>query len=431
MKILVLLFPHQLFSWKYVERIGKYRESDAPISTNSNSENQIHICLWEHPYFFTKYPYHQMKLVFHRATMKQYYATIPTPYDKHKLYVEWHEKETGRLTAYIRQHGIDQIRVFHPIEKEIVSLFLNRKVLRPFECRIFPTPYFLNSREHERNAVIEKTLTSIRHDTFYKYQRIYHDVMVTHKGERRKQADTDTNADLDLDPSHYVPEGNHWTFDKENRLPFEKSQTEPPQKQYPSKKRAAYLKEAAQYVSTHFANHYGQIDLDQFIYPISHEEAKQWISYFIAHRLKDFGKYEDAMSSHIQYGYHSVFSPLTNIGLITPSQIVDAVRQYRGNQIASKEGFIRQVIGWREYCYFTYDLYGSYLKSNTLYGDRGGPKKKIPEKVWNAATQIPVVDDILKRVAATGYSHHIERLMGIGNFLHLFSFKTPILYENS
>jgi len=401
--ILIILFPNQLFQLSYLENVFQYKEEGTESSHTIPPIS--HICLWEHPYFFNKFPYHKMKLLFHRASMKNYFDDIPSKYKK--LYVEWNEKESATIQKYIQRHRITEIRIFNPIEKELIQLIVKDKILPTRDKRIFSSPYFLNSSTHETNARIAEQISSSRHDVFYKYQRIEYNVMVHKKGDK------------------YVPDGSKWSFDTENRLPFEKTQIEPTLLHFASKTRAKYLQEAEGYVVQHFSTHYGDIDLDQFIYPINHEECMKWLSHFIAHKLFFFGKYEDAMSSKIKFGYHSVLSPLTNIGLITPFDILKQVNGYKKN-IASKEGFIRQVIGWREYCYFTYDLFGDHLKSNTLYDSN---RQKIPKKVWESATQIPPIDNILRNVSATGYSHHIERLMGIGNFLILIGVEPQEIYN--
>lgn len=181
-----------------------------------------------------------------------------------------------------------------------------------------------------------------------------------------------------------------------------------------------YLKEASGWVEINFANNYGLIDLDNWIYPINRKDSTKWLDFFIESKLDNFGKYEDAISSSIKYGFHSVLSPLTGVGLITPNEIVNRVLQvskvFKHNNIASVEGFIRQIIGWREYCYYTYDLFSPTLKSKLFYYKSN---KKIPKKFWECSTQIVPIDNILKNVRSNAYSHHIERLMCVGNFLIL------------
>lgn len=394
--ILLVLFPTQLFELKYLEKIFKYTEDGIIIKSK-------HICLWEHPYFFNKYPYHKMKLVLHRASMKNYFDNISIHYEK--FYMNWNDEEIS-IKKYIMSKQIDHIRFFNPIEKELIQIINTNKILNQTEKLIFPSPYFLNSSNHDTNKNILSELNGLRHNLFYKSQRIKYNIMIKKLGDK------------------IIPDGSKWSFDTENRKPFEKSQVEPPILYLSSKKRKEYLEEAVKYIEKNFSTHYGLIDLEKFIYPINHEESIKWLEHFISYKLDNFGKYEDAMSSKIKFGFHSILSPLLNVGLITTVDIIKHVSTYKKN-MASKEGFIRQVIGWREYCYFTYDLYGNYLKLNPLYKF----KNKISKKVWDGQTQIPPIDNIIKNVLSNGYSHHIERLMGIGNFLVLIETDTNEIYK--
>lgn len=415
LNILLILFPTQLFEQHYVEQIMNYDESkietDINLKSNlkSNSKSNLksnHIMLIEHPYFFTKFLYHKMKLILHRASMKNYFDQINSKYKK--IYIEYDQMD--KIDAYIQLKLINQIRFINPIEKELVNLILDNKIFNKTSKLMFPSPYFLNSSKPNTNQNILANLGGLRHDLFYKSQRIKYNIMV-------KKAKNLNNK--------YIPEGTKWSFDIENRKPFEKNQIEPNILSFYSKIRNEYLTEAVEYVNKHFFKHYGSSDLNNFIYPINRIEAIEWLKYFILHKLDNFGKYEDALSSKIKFGYHSLLSPLTNIGLITPADIIDHVIQYKKN-IASKEGFIRQIIGWREYCYFTYDLYKNKLESDCLYCKN---KYKIPKYVWEGKTQIPPIDNIISNLFLNGYSHHIERLMGIGNFLILIETDPKEIYN--
>jgi len=397
--ILLILFPSQLFTNEYLKKIFSYTEDNI-------KPKSLHICLWEHPYFFTKYPYHKIKLIFHRASMKKYFDSISLS-KYNKFYLESSES-VEKINKYIKTNQIEQIRFFNPIEKELIEMIMKDKIINQIEKLVFPTPYFLNSTNFDINKNISKELGGLRHDLFYKSQRIKYNIMITKSKDNK-----------------ITPEGSKWSFDTENRKPFEKNQEEPAILKFKSKKRDEYLTEAKKYVETNFSNHYGLTNLDNFIYPIDREESIEWLKYFISNKLENFGKYEDAISSKIKFGFHSVLSPLTNIGLITPIDIIEHVKAYKKN-LASKEGFIRQVIGWREYCYFTYDLYGNFLKSHSLYNSN---KYVIPKYVWECSTQIPPIDNILKNVTSNAYSHHIERLMGIGNFLILIETNPIEIYN--
>lgn len=399
---LMILFPSQLFESKYIDRVLNFSDEQT-----EKSKKQL-IIIWEHPHFFTEFPYHKMKLAFHRATM-QYHKDMLKSKKYSVEYIESVEKnQEKKIIDLIKSHGITEIRVFNPIEKKLVDLVNSGKLLGNYkiEYLMFPSVYFLNSTDFDTNQEIQSTLTTTRHDLFYKYQRIKYDIMVKK---------TKTKVE---------PEGGKWSFDTENRSPFEKTQVEPPIPKFTSKSRKEYLEEAIQYINLNYKKNYGTCLQEDFIYPITHEEAIKWLDEFVEKKLDSFGKYEDAISSKIKFGFHSLLSALNNVGLITTIEILKRIKNYKKN-IASKEGFIRQIIGWREYCYYVYDLYYSGLTTTSIYIQN---KKSIPKRVWEANTLIPVIDNILSTVNSYAYSHHIERLMGIGNFLLLIQVSPEQIY---
>lgn len=442
---LLVIFPNQLFEMKYIRQIIEFT---SPTESNGHSAAKAvavavaepHILLWEHDYFFKKYPYHKLKLAFHRATMKNYQdelnhsAHIPA----HNIhYIESIDKDaTKHIAKIIKDNKITQIRLFNPIEKELIRLVENKKLIAKstspqLDYITFSTPYFMNSMSPTANTEIQSVMQTPRHDTFYKHQRIRYDIMVSNPTKSTKSPKT-TKSPTQKTPE---PEGGKWSFDTENREKFPKSQTEPPLPTYTSSARKEYIKEAIEYVTTNpeFEKNYGDPPTDtSFIYPINHKEAAKWLNDFIRYKLANFGRYEDAMSSTVQFGYHSLLSALTNVGLTTPAQIIDEVTKARARThttipISSVEGFIRQVIGWREYCYYVYDKYYDTLVTTSIYNKTN--KKKIPERFWKANTQIPIIDDMIKKVNTYAYSHHIERLMGIGNYLLVTETSPDAIYE--
>ena len=397
--ILLILFPTQLFEFLHIKKIFDYN-----FENNKNNQ-KMNIILFEHPYFFTKYLFHKMKLILHRSSMKNYLDLLKKNKKINPLYIEYNELE--KIDFFIKSNKINEIRFFNPIEQELIDLILNNKIFINTLKLIFPSPYFLNCDKSNKNNEIFENLGGLRHDLFYKSQRINFNIMVKKEGEK------------------YIPEGSKWSFDIENRKPFEKTQEEPKILNLKSKKRDEYLNEAFKYIEKNFSNNYGISDLKNFIYPINRKEALLWLQNFISYKLDNFGKYEDALHSKIKFGYHSILSPLTNIGLITPKDIIDNVDKYKKN-LASKEGFIRQVIGWREYCYFSYQLFKKELETHNIYSKN---KNKIPKSVWECQTQIKPIDNILKNLELYAYSHHIERLMGIGNFLILIEVSPEEIYK--
>ena len=402
---LLILFPTQLFETKYLDRIIEFTED-----TNKLTKSNCTILLWEHPYFFKKFPYHKLKLAFHRASMSNYYDNLKENYKVE--YLESIEKSHDKfIEDIIKKNKIVQIRVFNPIEKELIKLVDDSKLIKltksvMIEYLKFPSIYFLNSRSFVENDKIQSSLTSTRHDLFYKSQRIKYNIMVKKSGTK------------------YIPEGSKWSFDRENRDKFLKTQTEPPIPKFKSKSRDEYIDESIKYIEKNFSTHYGKLLKENFIYPISHIEASKWLDDFVKEKLDNFGRFEDAISSKIVFGYHSLLSALNNVGLITTKQILSKVSNYKKN-IASKEGFIRQLIGWREYCYYVYDKYYESLVSKSIYNSN---VHSIPSRVWEGKTLIPIIDNIINTVNNYAYCHHIERLMGIGNFLLLIGTSPDSIY---
>jgi deoxyribodipyrimidine photolyase-related protein len=141
----------------------------------------------------------------------------------------------------------------------------------------------------------------------------------------------------------------------------------------------------------------------------------------LSERFEKFGIYEDAIVQKESVLYHSVVSPMLNIGLLTPQQIVDAAIRVGADQnipLNSLEGFIRQIVGWREFIRLVYEREGTKQRTTNYWQF----KRKIPKTFWTGDTGIAPIDSTIKKILKTGYAHHIERLMVLGNFMLLCEF---------
>ena len=152
-----------------------------------------------------------------------------------------------------------------------------------------------------------------------------------------------------------------------------------------------------------------------------HEDAK-WLDNFIHNQLARFGLYQDAIVNDELFLFHSVLSPLLNVGLITPDYVVEKTLAYAKKNavpLNSLEGFIRQIIGWREFVRAVYIVEGDkYQKANFFKHTRS-----IPKSWWHGTTGILPIHDTIHKVLGYAYAHHIERLMILGNFMLLCEFK--------
>ncbi len=189
-----------------------------------------------------------------------------------------------------------------------------------------------------------------------------------------------------------------------------------------------YITEAKQYINKYFKFNYGS--LDNFIYPIDRKQTIKWLIEFLNKRLINFGLYEDAVSEKEIFIYHSVLSPMMNIGLITDIEVVNISYQYYLQNtdtisIQSFEGFIRQIIGWRNYVYLIYSLEGKTMfEMNNL-----GHYNKINSRWWNGTTNIKPIDNLIYKINNYAYIHHIERLMYLGNFMLLCNIHPKEVYN--
>ncbi len=211
-----------------------------------------------------------------------------------------------------------------------------------------------------------------------------------------------------IEPSN-EPVGGAWNFDKENRKPLPEDAVPPP---VPAFKPDAITREVMEAVEE-WDGHPGSTD--GFDLAVTHADARQAFDDFLLHRLPAFGPYEDAMSHKHPTLYHSVLSPYLNLGLLDPLDLAGAVEEaYEAGQapINSAEGFIRQIVGWREYMYWQYwrtvpDLAGQNYWEAT---------RPLPRMFWDGKTEMNCLRHTLEKVIETGYAHHIERLMLLSNF---------------
>jgi len=382
--IIFLIFPTQLFEYKYLPKNIKY---DA-------------IYIIEEPIYFTKYKFHKLKLAYHRASMKSYYDYL-NKYVKKIKYYEFSEN-------YISDLKSDMVFFYNPIDHNLI-----KKIQSIKSSTMLETPEFITTHEDLEKYYNANKSKKFTHDSsFYRWQRNRLQIL--------------TPIAQKPSPKTYL-----LSYDKENRLTFPKNQKDVFK---PSNNNSsAYIIEAKKYVSKHFGNNWG--DMNDFIYPIDHTGAKKWLMNFIKNRLANFGKYEDAFHSKIKFGYHSVLSPLLNIGLLTDKDILDALLPYlkKSKMVNSLEGYIRQLIGWKQSMRYLYEFHISKfckITDKKVIGNNFlNHKRKISRRFWDANTGIPPVDACIKKMQQYSYLHHIERLMVMGQFFLLTMIDPDDVYE--
>lgn len=209
------------------------------------------------------------------------------------------------------------------------------------------------------------------------------------------------------------PIGGKWSYDSENRKPPKQglSFVQPlfflPDKQ---------TEEVIAYVDQAFPENPGTTD--HFNLPVTSQQSKEALTHFIQTRLATFGDYQDAMLEGEPYMSHSLISSAMNIGLLNPLEVIHQAEEAFHNEwasIAATEGFIRQILGWREY------IRGVYLRAMPEYKDVNffHHERKLPQLYWDGKTKMNCLHQTITEVVTYGYSHHIQRLMVLGNFANL------------
>ncbi len=218
------------------------------------------------------------------------------------------------------------------------------------------------------------------------------------------------------------PAEGKWNFDHDNRKPAPDEVTHTPIWFEPDET----TEEVLALVEARFGNHFG--DVRPFGFATDTKQAEQALDHFIAHALPRFGDYQDAMLSGNKFLYHSILSPYINIGLLDPLAVcrrAEAAYRAGAAPINAVEGFIRQIIGWRDYVRGIYFLEGpDYTNRNTLEQDR-----PLPGFYWGKPTRMNCVSKTVQQTGEEAYAHHIQRLMVTGNFALLAGIDPHAVHE--
>lgn len=385
MSTVSLIFPHQLFK-------------DHPALSKDTD-----VVLVESPLLFTYQKFHKQKLVYHRATLKTYASYLDAE-GYNCTYVEFHEDHAPlkKLVAWLKDNDYTKILAVDPADFYLDKWLHEACEAEELDLKVLDSPMFLNTRE-ELSEFFRADKKKFHQTTFYKSERKARDILITGSDD---------------------PEGGKWTYDTENRKKYPKGKT-PPNIQFPDTTSA--YEEALDYVEDHFEDNYGQTT-DSPLYALDFESAKKWFEQFLEQRFAGFGPYEDAIVKEEIYLHHSVLTPMLNVGLLTPQYVLDRSLEYAQEneiKIQSLEGFVRQIMGWREFIRGMYMAKGVPMRTTNYWGfDR-----KIPRSFYTGETGIPPIDDTIKKVLKTGYCHHIERLMVLGNFMLLCEFDPKEVYK--
>jgi len=329
------------------------------------------ILLVEEPLFFTQYTFHIQKLILHRASMKFYQSYL----EKNGFEVFYFEDE-----RYLEIYKNNSICIY-----DVCDDFLHKKITKNFKhLTILANPNFLNTND-----------TTLFLQNFYINRRKELNIFV----DKNKQ-----------------PFGGKWSFDSENRASFSQNIVLPPMLVFQN----YFIDEAQEYVRK--LKTIGEAK--EFYYPTTFSEAKELFAFFLHYKLDNFGKYQDAIEGKNHFLFHSNISSSLNIGLLSLEFVITQVRNANA-PFNSKEGFIRQIIGWREFMLSVYKSRGIQMRNSNYFGHQNS----ISPLILEAKSGLSVLDDVMHKLHKSGYNHHIERLMILGNLFLLLEISPNAVHE--
>ncbi|TGM05085.1 cryptochrome/photolyase family protein [Leptospira jelokensis] len=388
MKKALLILGNQLFD--LTTKIPKEKRSEYLVFMREENE----LC--------TYFQFHKQKILFFFLAMRAFAKELST------LGFTVHYERFGESTnsyeiqflSFLKSASISEVHFFEIEDRFFETRIKDLLAKNQYSWFEHKSPMFLTKRSE-----FQAYLKSVRKPfmkTFYESQRKKLNILLDAGGQ---------------------PAGGKWSFDADNRKKLPKSYAAP---ELPKIKFTKEELEVFAIVDNQFPNHPG--NTDHFWLPTTRKGAKQWLDQFLKDRLNQFGPYEDAFSLEYPFLQHSVLTPFLNSGLLTPKEVIDSTINFANKNkipIASLEGFIRQIIGWRE---FIRGIYQNFDKeqTNTNYFSH----KRLINKHWyDGTTGIPPLDHVIRKCQKFGYAHHIERLMVVGSLMLLLEISPKEAYR--
>lgn len=352
------------------------------------------VLLVEDSLFFgdSQYParFHCQKLVFHRASMRAYARQLEQKgyYVIYKDYIR-----NVDIGGFLEAEGLaagDVVHCVDPVDDMVERRLRSYATKSGIVLKLYESPMFLTSEHWNKEFFSQRKQRFMAH--YYKAQRQRLGILLEADGQ---------------------PLGGKWSYDEENRKPWPKGRAIPPE---PSVTISNDIEEAQNYVAERFPGNPGCVK--RFWYEITRAGALRWLDRFLIERFSEFGEYEDALCEHGVVLQHSALTPYLNSGLLTPDEVVARAIEAGSEEripLNSLEGFIRQVIGWREFMRAMYRLHGIEQRNGNFWRC----ERSIPQAFYEASTGVAPVDAAIRKTLNFSYCHHIERLMVLGNFMLL------------
>ena len=368
----------------------------AALKANQANCSQVPILFIESTEFARQRAYHRQKLVLVWSAMRHFAQELRE--NDWSVTYEITKDFLTPLHHWLKSQGITQLQIMTPGDRHFENWL--RSLDLPCELNLLPNNHFLWSKDDV--AIWARGRKRLLLEDFYR------------EGRRRWQILIENNQ----------PVGGQWNFDQENRKPPQK-QLAPPVPLFSCPD--AITQQVIERVKELNFPGYGQ--LSEFQWGVTRQQALEVLGQFIDEGLGQFGTYQDAMVTEHKTLWHSLISPYLNLGLLTPWEVIEAViKAFTSKKISlnNVEGFIRQILGWREY------MQAIYQWVNEDYGQLNwfNHDYPLPGFYWESSqTKMNCLAAVLKQVEETGYAHHIQRLMILSNFALIVGVKPQQLKE--
>jgi len=385
---LFFILGNQLFPSKYLDRFKK----DHLFFMAEDYE----LCTYE--------KHHKQKILLFLSSMRSHAESLKK--DKFKLeYIKIEDKEfkddyLKKLKKVIISKKIKEISSFEIEDKffeKKINQFIKKEKLK---WNIIQTPMFLNSREEFKQYLSKSKKPFMA--TFYKDVRKKSGILMGSDGN---------------------PMGGKWSFDEDNRNKLPKNISIP---KFPKINETNHTKKLKPIIEKLFKYHPGTTD--NFWHATEYNDVIKLLNFFIKEKSNLFGDYEDAVDQKDNILFHSALSPYINLGLITPELIIKKVLDFHKSKkikLNSLEGYMRQVIGWREFMRGIYQSYSNEMETRNFFNQN----KKMKKSWYDGTTGLPPLDYAIKNALNHGWSHHIERLMILSNIMNLCEIKPNVVYK--
>ena len=340
---------------------------------------------------FTHVPSHKQRIVLLLSAMRHFAAELAAAGYRHQ-YIALHDAAhagslQSELQRQILEHEPQSLVLIRPGDWRTLDAVAAAAEDAALQIELLEDPHFLVTPQEFSEWATDRKQLVMEH--FYRWMRKRRQILLTATGE---------------------PEGGNWNFDRENRKSFGTESPEPSEPTVAEPDETS--REVIEWVEQLFPESPGH--LDAFRWPVTRSQALLALDEFVERRLPFFGDYQDAMVRGRPWMFHSLLSPVLNLKLLDPRECVAAaIEAYRSGRapINAVEGFVRQIIGWREFIRGVYWLEGpDYAERNHL-----GAEGQLPSFYWTGETEMVCMQDSLDSVLQHGYGHHIQRLMVTGN----------------